>query len=404
MTADFPHIDFDRYHREELPRLLADGRGSMAGPAALRLGPLAFRLPEGGAYTYLPDAEGVEVRAGDADADTVIEIAAADWQGIVHELDTAPGLLYASRVRCVRGDPLKFVGWEPGLRAMYNGRPIFDPATAQLADRDGTPLDPTRSFRRDDPEEEMAHFLRTAGFLFVRGVFGADEVAAFRSCADALREEAVAGDRESWWGRNARGEEVLCRVTRAGSQPALHSLARDERILRLVALADEPLTLMGARGVDDASVIYKNPEMDGGLSDLPWHRDCGMGGHAVTCPILIASVFLTRASPETGELRMLPGSWTGSCGYIDANNPKAPRGVAPQAEPGDVTLHYGDCMHAAPPPTRHDLDSYRISAVMAYARKGARNHRGKGAYNEVLLSRDDGQIEHLADVVKQRSR
>ena len=60
------------------------------------------------------------------------------------------------------------------------------------------------------------------------------------------------------------------------------------------------------------SVIIKNPDMTEGLSDLPWHRDCGMGGHAVTCPVLICSLFIAPATPETGELRVLPGSWKGA--------------------------------------------------------------------------------------------
>ena len=91
--------------------------------------------------------------------------------------------------------------------------------------------------------------------------------------------------------------------------------------------------------------------MSEGLGDLPWHRDCGMGGHALMCPTLIASVFLTPSTPETGELRMLPGSWQRGCGPMDARDPRAPRGVSFAAAPGDVSLHYGDTMHAAPPPT-----------------------------------------------------
>ena len=74
---------------------------------------------------------------------------------------------------------MKLVAWEPGLRALYNGRPVFDPNdTSQLVEPDGSPLDPARSFRLGDGREEMAHFLRTAGYLAVREVFSPDEVAA----------------------------------------------------------------------------------------------------------------------------------------------------------------------------------------------------------------------------------
>ena len=143
--------------------------------------------------------------------------------------------------------------------------------------------------------------------------------------------------------------------------------------------------------------------MTEGLSDIPWHRDCGMGGHSVMCPVLIASVFLTPSGPETGELKMLPGSWTGTLGYLDPNDPDAPQGAQFAALPGDVSLHYGDVMHAAPPPTGVGLDQYRISAVTGYSRPEARNHRGGSSYNDVLHGREDGQIEHLSKVAERQS-
>jgi ectoine hydroxylase-related dioxygenase (phytanoyl-CoA dioxygenase family) len=121
------------------------------------------------------------------------------------------------------------------------------------------------------------------------------------------------------------------------------------------------------------------------------------------CPILIASVFLTPATPETGELRFLPGSWSRSCGYAEATDRGAPRGVSFAAEPGDVSVHYGDVMHAAPPPTRGDLATYRISATVGFARPGARHHRGESSYNAVLHQREDGQVEHLTKVAGRAS-
>jgi hypothetical protein len=70
------------------------------------------------------------------------------------------------------------------------------------------------------------------------------------------------------------------------------------------------------------------------------------------------------------------------------------------AQPGDVTIHYSDVMHAAPPPTRSGLARYRISAVTDYGRPDARNHRGDQSYNDVLHRREDGQIEHLANIAR----
>jgi ectoine hydroxylase-related dioxygenase (phytanoyl-CoA dioxygenase family) len=401
MAAEgFAAIDFQAFHREQLPALLADGRGREAARAALSQGSLAFRLPGGEAWTYLPRPDGMALAAGDAEAETVVELDRECWEGLVHDYESAPGLLYGGRVRCARGNAMRFVGWEPALRRLYADRPLYDPDGLRLLDHDGRPLDPDRTFTLDDDPEHMAHFLRTAGYLFVRRVFGAAEVADFLSEARELRSEARPGDRLSWWAEHPGGEKIVCRVTRAADKVRLATLRSDERIARLVALADEKLVHRCGEG-NGVTVIFKTPGIREGLSDLPWHRDCGMGGHSIMCPVLIASVFLTPGTPETGELRFLPGSWTRSCGFMESGDERAPRSAGFAAEPGDVSIHYGDGMHAAPPPTRDDLPAYRVSAVVGFGRPGDQHHhRGDKSYNDVLHQRRDGRIEHLAKVAE----
>ncbi len=404
MTAAAP-MDFDQFHQHELPARLAAGNGALAAAAALRNCALAFRVAGRGAYTYARVDDGIAIELGDEKADVVIELEHDDWQGIVQETKTAPGLLYGGRVKCLRGNAIKFVGWEPGLRAMYNGRPVWDPM-APLSDRHGAPLDPYDSFSLYDDREDMAHFLRTAGYLFVRDVFTSAEIQGFLAEADVLQSEARKGDELSWWGTNRAGEEILTRITRAAAKPKLASIPTDPRLRDLVALSDHELDVR-RRGTSEegVSLIFKHPEMSGeGLANLPWHRDCGMGGHAEVCPVLVASVFLTDSNPDSGDLRMLPGSWKGSVPYIDADHPKAPQGARFAAKPGDVSLHYGDTMHAAPPPADPNRESYRISAVTGYVRPDTKIPKRKGGYNSVLHGRGDGQIEHLSKVTDRMSK
>ncbi len=398
-STPLPTVDFHAFHRDELPRLLREGHGPLAAEAARRLGSLAFQLPNGDAYTYLPGASEIEVVAGDERAETVIEVEPEIFSNIVNELDAAAGLLYGSRAKCARGNAMHWLDWEPALRAMFSGRPFYDAETIDLRDRHGEPLDAEHAFDLSDDALDMAHFLRTAGYLLVREIFREDEIKAFLDESVMLRGEAQKGDTLSWWGKNANGEETLCRVTRAATQPQLASIPEDPRMLQLVAVADEPLRHQPPKGRGEGvSIIWKNPSMTEGMSDIPWHRDCGMGGHSSLCPALVASVFLTDSTPETGELMFLPGSWNRGCPPIDPSHPRAPRGAHFAARPGDVTLHYGDTMHAAPPPAGSQLDGYRISAVTAYTRKGARPHRGRH-YNDVLHRRDDGQVESLSELV-----
>ena len=62
----------------------------------------------------------------------------------------------------------------------------------------------------------------------------------------------------SWWGKNAAGEEILCRVTRAAAKPGLGSISEDRRLLGLVELADEKLVVRRRDSVDEqVSVIFK---------------------------------------------------------------------------------------------------------------------------------------------------
>ena len=134
MPSPFPDLDFHDFHRHELPRRLASGHAALAAADDLeRVGPLAFRV-DGAAYTYVPTGDGVDVVAGEDGARTVIELSRDLWQDVVHELESPPGLLYGGKATCARGNAMRFVRWEPALRAMYQGRPIFDPQRADLRD------------------------------------------------------------------------------------------------------------------------------------------------------------------------------------------------------------------------------------------------------------------------------
>ena len=398
LPAGFFPIDFQQFHRQELPALLAAGRQGLVARAAAGLGSIALQVDGGAAYTYRPHDTRVDIAPGDDAADTVIEMDLESWQGLVHELEAPAGLLYARRVRCLRGNPIDLMAWESALRALYNGRPPYDPANQALKDRHGCALDPQATFTLVSDQEEMAHFLRTAGYLFVRHVFGPEELPAFLDEAQQLQREAHRGDKLSWWGRNAAGEEVLTRVTRGATKPHLATLPTDARVQRLKDLVDESLVHKKGEG-DGVTVIYKRQNMAEGLGDLPWHRDCGMGGHAVMCPTLVISTYLTAATPESGELAMLPGSHRTAFNAHDHPDLAAHAAHFP-AQPGDVSLHYSDTVHAAPSPTDAQRDCYRISAIVSFAHPGAEHHRGESSYNAVLHQRDDGQIEHLEALAK----
>jgi ectoine hydroxylase-related dioxygenase (phytanoyl-CoA dioxygenase family) len=393
-------VDFTAFHRTDLPARLASGNGALAAEDVAEVGALGIRLAgTGAAFTYVPVAGGIDVVEGDEPARSVVELDEVSFSGLVHDLETAPGLLYRDRVRKVRGNPMRFVRWEAALRAMFHGRPIFDASEPVRSRRSGHVLDPAATFTPESPVDEMADFLASMGYLHVRSVFTPEETAAMRAAAERLQSSATEGDKKSWWGRNAEGEAVLTRVIDAGREPVFRDLYRDERMLRVAGASEYELVPRGGGGDEGSTVLWKLPGVTEGLADLPWHRDCGMGGHATMCPLLIASVCLTDGSPAAGELRVLPGSWKASVNFVDAGDPAAPAGVGIAVREGDVSFHYSDVMHASLAPTSAD-GPFRVSALVAFVPPTARVHHGDEAtYNDPLLKNEDGQVEHLTKVV-----
>jgi len=231
LPVGFPAIDFHEFHRETLPALLAGGRHELVARAAAHLGSIAIRLADGAAYTYRRRDAGVGIIPGDETADTVIETDDESWQGLVHELEAPAGLLYAQRVRCARGNAIDLMAWESALRALYNGRPPYDPIHQPLQDRHGSPLDAQASFRLTSDRDEMVHFLDTMGYLLVREVLRPDEVAGLLAEARQLESEARQGDKLSWWGRNA-AERRFSVASLAGFQSPVWQRCRPIRACR----------------------------------------------------------------------------------------------------------------------------------------------------------------------------
>ena len=402
MTAAFSAIDFEDYHTRELPQRLAAGHGVAAAAGVRDLPSIAIAISGTDcAWTYRPSNDDVAIEAGDANATTVVSMSREDFEGLVNDLESPAALLYHDCVEKLRGDLMDFVRWEAGLRALYTGRPVYDPDALDLRDRHGDPLDATRAFRLDDDPEDMAHFLREVGYLFVKKAFSDAEVATLTSAAAELRTAAQRGDQKSWWAKNEAGEEILTRVISAASHPALTDLPRDPRLLSLIDLADEKLVPKSdGNEIDSVAVLWKHPSMTEGLSDLPWHRDCGMGGHASMCPTVVGSVFLSANTPEAGALRFLPASWKASYRFADASEQNAHEGVVIPADTGDLTIHYGDSWHAAPPPTANH-GPFRTCVLVSYERAGAFNHRGERHYNDVLLGDEEGQVKNMTTVASE---
>ena len=137
------------------------------------------------------------------------------------------------------------------------------------------------------------------------------------------------------------------------------------------------------------------PGASSGLADLPWHRDCGMGGHPVKCPMLNVGIQLDAATAGAGQLQMIAGSHLGTSRLPSAEEVEGLPTVAITTEPGDVTAHWGHTLHAAPPPADRSAAGRRALYV-TYVNPLTFEMVGPGqGYNDVLFTRAAGRVRHV---------
>src|SRR5262249_26200642 len=203
---------------------------------------------------------------------------------------------------------------------------------------------------------------------------------------DAHVAAARPGDGHSWWATRANGEQVLCRLVYLGlAAPTIAELNHHPQLRRLMSLADEPLHPVLDRS-DGHTCVLKPAGVVEGLADLPWHRDCGLGGHPFTCPALNIGIQLDAASAATGQLHFVPGSWRGSCHRSAIGGART---AAIDTEPGDCTVHCGDTLPAAPSPTGTGPGRRTLYVGCLPARAYDVIPAGK-SYNDVILRRVGG--------------
>ncbi len=391
----FGPIDFDRFHGDELPRRLevVGPVFSDADTAVVR--PLAFELHDGRAYTYLPADHGFVVEPGTERAHTVVTLHYDDWCAFAWELRTCFALLYADRLEITRGSFGQLARWEPPLRVGFDGQDIYDVDDPPVVhDDSGHPLDPTRTFTLDDSDDEIADFLRRAGFVHLRKVMDAGEVDALQADVTAAVSDARPDDRRSWW-TTVDGREVCNRVNYVNDRSArVAALGADDRFLRIAALGGPDLRDAHDR-LDGNGVVIKVPGAEAGLADLPWHRDCGMGGHPVKCPMLNVGIQLDPATAETGQLLMIAGSHRGTSRLPGPREVDRLPVAALSTDPGDVTVHFGHTLHAAPPPTDRGAHGRR-ALYLSFVPPVTFEMVGPGqGYNDVLFTRGAGHVQHV---------
>lgn len=352
-------------HRDELLDgwLVAAARehGPLAarGVAYLDLPPLGLDV-EGRAVTLVAGPGRLTVREGVDRAGVVAVLDAGALSDLVQDLASTMGLAMSSRASIQAGNLHHWVAWEPALRALFDGRRVHEAGDVVFTDREGRRLDLDRAFHPDDDRDEMARFLEQAGFLHLRSVFTPAEMAALEADLDEWMARAEPDDGESWWATDEHGAQQAVRVLYFHDKSAtLRALLGDPKFSWL---AD--LTGNGHRHSGNAEALVKPLGVVRGLSDLPWHKDCGQGRHSYLCNSLTCGVSVTGADRRCGALGVVPGSHRANTmgAGRDPRLDLAPRML--ETATGDVTVHCSDTLHRAHPPIDHPRKVVYTSFVL----------------------------------------
>ncbi len=370
-------------------RVLA-GRGTRGlGPITMRVGDEVITVVP--ADPAIPDNAVTIIDGPSDDAEVVVEFASPEaFSDFSHEMRTVAGLHVTGAVSHPVGGFAEFDAWEPALRALYHGRPVYDPAAIDLTDAE-------RSFNWDDvnnfPDvaEDLASFLRRYGWAHVRGVFSTAEIAKFNAEIGQVEADASPDMPGSWWTHDGDGNEQPCQLHYLGlASRVIGALDHDPRVERFVGLSGTDLVSHPDRALGTFAVL-KRPTADEGLTNLPWHIDCGLGGHPLTCPGLHLAVQLTASNPDLGAFKIVPGSHDSSVRRSDVEAGRCPV-VTADTQPGDVTLHMTHAVHAAPAPLSRSTG--RRTMYLGFGPRALGNVIGPGqAFDDLITQTSaDGHV------------
>ena len=371
------------------PGLSSDALASAARSAG-GSGTLGFRIgAQGEGVTYRIVDAAIEVSEGFEGADTIVSLDDLAWADLTSQRRTFINLFLAGSLAFEGGGFEQLARWDPALRLLHSGIPIYDPESVSLGGRD-----PEAVLTLDTADDELAAQLSTMGYLHLRAVFSAAEMAAANAEVDRLAGLARKGDDQSWWATDEHDNDVLCRLIYATLRSdVLADIEGDARVERLGHLLDPSLRLAVDR-MEGSPVLIKAPDATKGLSNIPWHQDCGMGGHSILCPSITIGIQLTGSSAATGNLQVIPGSHGHTLHYQWEKHLVGVPVVSIDTEPGDVTVHIQDVMHASPKPT--GAGGRRTMYVTFYPAK-LWDHVGPGeAFNDLVRNRTT-EVAGLAD-------
>jgi hypothetical protein len=348
---DRHHVTPDEFFAQEFPRLTAKyGHSVAAGMQALNAPPLTVEI-EAAAWTVLQRDDTVKAQPGYAAGALIVTLTAEQFSDWVQNQMTFNGFMVARDLRYRDGAVTDISIWDSLWICLLEGWVVVDDKL-EFLDRHGAPLDLTASFTPDDNPADIAHFLREAGYLHLKGWLDPEDMARIVADMDRALPHYHEGDRKSWWATVKDGTRHCVRMQEfvEHSPTTARILAGDTwlRLRKIIGDQDATADVVAEGRVIEA--LYKPIGVVSGPSDVPFHRDCHLGRHAYTCSGMTIGIALTPTGKDNGCLQVVAGSHRVAMPVeIAQTRPYLPV-VALPTETGDLTVHLSCTLHEATPP------------------------------------------------------
>jgi hypothetical protein len=348
---DRHHVSPNDFFEHEFP-LLAARHGHLVaeGMKALDAPSLTVEV-DGSAWTVRQIENTVEVQNGLAEDAVVVTLTAEQFSDWAQNQMTFNGFNVARELRFRNGTIEQVSIWDSLWIALLEGWAVTDDRFTFL-DRHGAPLDLTAGFKPDDDPADIAHFLREAGFLHLKGWLDPEDMARISAEMDTALPHYSEGDGRSWWATLKDGSRHCVRMQEfvEYSPSTARVLSSDAwaRMRRIVGDQDAlEETRVEGRIIE---ALYKPIGVVSGPSDVDFHRDCHLGRHAYVCSRLTIGIALTSTGNGNGSLRVIAGSHRLAMPVeIAKTRPYLPV-VALPTETGDLTVHLSCTLHESTPP------------------------------------------------------
>ncbi|MBL7501490.1 phytanoyl-CoA dioxygenase family protein [Frankia sp. CNm7] len=351
LDADLRKVTMEDFLASAFPDLAAR-HGALVAQGVERLGaaPLAIEIGDR-SWSFSAADGGLAVSPGVADGALVVTFDADQFSDWVQNQRSFNAMITVRELRYRGGDERDVSVWDSLWLTLLEGWPVVDDGI-EFLDRHGAPLDLGRVLTPDDDPADVAHFLREAGFLHLRGWVDPVAMREVSQDIDRALPDYHEGDGRSWWATLADGTRRCVRlqdfVARSPRTAAIVGSDLWDRLRQTLAGNDDLVQRpVGGKGLE---ALIKPKGVVSGASDVSFHRDCHFGRHAYQCSGTVVGIAVTASGAANGQLRVVAGSHRVLMPVeIAKSRPYLPV-VAVPTEPGDLTVHLSCTLHESTPP------------------------------------------------------